>query len=1100
MNKRLLGSLLGAVVLGLTLFAASMLMMGGISQASAPATAFTAAQSAPVVAKGEGSTFKSNQPSGTWATIAPFPTISVSPTPGSYPARIKRGGAAAYPPNGKVYLMGGRIGVDGEDSSLRSIFEYTPGDPGSWVRKSALLDGTLQGSIYSSNMAVVTLTDTSGVRIYAVGGSSVNSVPTAVVRVYDPVADTITTLTSDAWPASPVRIPGGYAVLNNKLYIFGGFSSLSGGQVFNDTWVFDPMGASGQKWTQLTGAPLSLARGYIAGASLDGKLYAIGGDTFDSSSGQLVPNDRVERLDPAVGTWQTLASLPTARGDMGAWAYNTGTPYEIAGHVAVAGGVYPVPDAQGYLYDPGTNSWGAFPSLVNPTRNYGVAQLNGYLYALGGYDYSNGTPNAAGFNQRYDATTPSGSPTPTVTGTLPTSTSTQTSTAVPTGTATPCSINYTVATSTATIVAGVVDVGNHCDDCTTSFNLPFLVRLYDRPFTNAEVGSNGIVSFDIADNAFSNNCLPSASATYQIFPHWDDLRTDASGSGIFTSTTGTAPNRTLHIEWRTTYFSGGGTANFEVRMYEAQPNQFDIVYGTVTQNAVSATIGVQKDGTLFTQYSCNTTVNNINGLDLTFTRPTNSCGTGTAVATGTSTTTRTSTAVATGTNTTTRTGTTVATDVPTATRTSTPVATSTLTILPTGTGTAVATNTSTTVATDTAAPTSTSVVTLTTISTSTSTAVATSTETETVVAGTATATPTACNIQFADVPPSNTFYPFVQCLACRNIIGGYPCGGAGEPCNGSNDPYYRPNASITRGQISKIVALSDEITTFPGPRIYEDVPESSPFYLWIQQLSNEGVMGGYPCGQRPDEPCIAPDNRPYFRPNSPASRGQLSKIVSNAAGFSEPVSRQTYTDVPPTSPFYVWVERLSSRNVMGGYPCGGPGEPCDSQNRPYFRPNANVTRGQAAKIDANTFFPDCSNPAPTATVVPPAPTETATSVPLSTSTAVLPTSTLVPPTSTQVATAVATATSTSIAQPIATVEMRDFAYMPEQITVTLGMSVSWTNSDQVYHTVTSDTGLFASGNIQQGQMYTRQFNDLGDFPYYCIPHPFMTGTVHVVAP
>ncbi len=38
-----------------------------------------------------------------------------------------------------------------------------------------------------------------------------------------------------------------------------------------------------------------------------------------------------------------------------------------------------------------------------------------------------------------------------------------------------------------------------------------------------------------------------------------------------------------------------------------------------------------------------------------------------------------------------------------------------------------------------------------------------------------TATPRA--LQFEDVPPGSTFYPYIQCLACRGIINGYPCGG-----------------------------------------------------------------------------------------------------------------------------------------------------------------------------------------------------------------------------------------------------------------------------------------------------------------------------------
>jgi kelch-like protein 17 (actinfilin) len=45
-----------------------------------------------------------------------------------------------------------------------------------------------------------------------------------------------------------------------------------------------------------------------------------------------------------------------------------------------------------------------------------------------------------------------------------------------------------------------------------------------------------------------------------------------------------------------------------------------------------------------------------------------------------------------------------------------------------------------------------------------------------------TATPGGCLVEFEDVPPGSTFYPFVQCLACQGILSGYPCGGQGEPC------------------------------------------------------------------------------------------------------------------------------------------------------------------------------------------------------------------------------------------------------------------------------------------------------------------------------
>jgi hypothetical protein len=57
-----------------------------------------------------------------------------------------------------------------------------------------------------------------------------------------------------------------------------------------------------------------------------------------------------------------------------------------------------------------------------------------------------------------------------------------------------------------------------------------------------------------------------------------------------------------------------------------------------------------------------------------------------------------------------------------------------------------------------------------------------------------------------------------------------------------------------------------------------------------------------------------------------------------------------FKDAPEGSPFYSFVRCLACRSILTGYGCGGVGEPCPGT---YFRPNDNVTRGQAAKIIAN---------------------------------------------------------------------------------------------------------------------------------------------------
>ena len=209
-------------------------------------------------------------------------------------------------------------------------------------------------------------------------------------------------------------------------------------------------------------------------------------------------------------------------------------------------------------------------------------------------------------------------------------------------------------------------------------------------------------------------------------------------------------------------------------------------------------------------------------------------------------------------------------------------------------------------------------------------------------------TSTACAITFSDVPEGHTFYASVRCLACRGVVSGY------------EDGTFRPDNLVTRGQLAKIVSNAASFGEDPGDRIFEDVPLSNPFYAWINRLTNRGYMSGYECGS-PGEPC-GPESRPYFRPFANATRGQTSKIVSNTAQYNEPPTGQTFEDVPASHPFYAEIQRLASRGIMGGYQCGGSGEPCmPPANRPYFRPYNNVTRGQSAKIVANTFYPGCDD-------------------------------------------------------------------------------------------------------------------------------------------
>jgi hypothetical protein len=136
-------------------------------------------------------------------------------------------------------------------------------------------------------------------------------------------------------------------------------------------------------------------------------------------------------------------------------------------------------------------------------------------------------------------------------------------------------------------------------------------------------------------------------------------------------------------------------------------------------------------------------------------------------------------------------------------------------------------------------------------------------------------------------------------------------------------------------------------------------------------MAERQIIVGYPCGTIPTEPCVPPDNRPYFRTNNKITRGQMSKIIALSFGWNDPPGGQQFEDVPPGATFYLYILQLYNRNIINGYPCGGPGEPCiPPDNLPYFRPNNNVTRGQTAKIVDLARSQPTPTPTPTSTAPP----------------------------------------------------------------------------------------------------------------------------------
>jgi hypothetical protein len=177
---------------------------------------------------------------------------------------------------------------------------------------------------------------------------------------------------------------------------------------------------------------------------------------------------------------------------------------------------------------------------------------------------------------------------------------------------------------------------------------------------------------------------------------------------------------------------------------------------------------------------------------------------------------------------------------------------------------------------------------------------------------------------FSDVPRSSPYYRSIETLVHHGITGG---------CGGTN---YCPLSSTSREQMAVFVLVAKEGVGYVPPActtpVFNDVPASSPYCRWIEELFRRGVVGGCGAGN--------------FCPAASVSREQMPIFVLKTLEPAlEPPACTTpvFNDVPAASPYCRWIEELVRRGVVGG--CGG-GSYC---------PTAAVTREQMGVFIGGTF-------------------------------------------------------------------------------------------------------------------------------------------------
>ena len=323
-----------------------------------------------------------------------------------------------FPANGKFYVMGGR---DVNNVELTNPFEYDPGS-NSWTTKSATYpDG------FTNNMACSVLNDSGTDYIYCAGGSNFASQTTSgrVFR-YDPIADVITSVSSNWPPGDAGILPGGFTVFNNTFVILGGFD-IPNGLGTNQIWQFTPNPAGWVQKNAVLPAPL----GYIPTTTIGSLVYTGGG--ADITGGTLTDTTNAFVYDPVADSINTITPITDATSNTRA--------VNFCGLMYVLGGNFNAPTNEVQIYDPVSNTWSVGTPFAIAGRNF-AADTDGTnnIWKAGGYD--SGLAIIASMEIFNCPVSPCGSPSPTPTPTAsatatPTATATTTPTATPGGRTTP---------------------------------------------------------------------------------------------------------------------------------------------------------------------------------------------------------------------------------------------------------------------------------------------------------------------------------------------------------------------------------------------------------------------------------------------------------------------------------------------------------------------------------------------------------------------------------------------------------------------------------------------------------------------------------------
>ncbi len=141
--------------------------------------------------------------------------------------------------------------------------------------------------------------------------------------------------------------------------------------------------AQGDTWT--TKANMIIPSANPGTCVVNGKIYAIGGETAGGGCTSPVSSKKVEEYDPATNSWSLKENMPTARASLTISAVN-GKIYAIGGDsIQCSMSLSTVEE-----YDPQTNSWSTKTNMHTVRTGLSSSVVNGKIYAIGGWSFSSG--------------------------------------------------------------------------------------------------------------------------------------------------------------------------------------------------------------------------------------------------------------------------------------------------------------------------------------------------------------------------------------------------------------------------------------------------------------------------------------------------------------------------------------------------------------------------------------------------------------------------------------------------------------------------------------------------------------------------------------